>query len=248
MSSQPLGMPTAAYFDSQASRWTQRYNCPGHFRERLETALEWLSNETAPLKLLDYGCGSGVLLRELVGRGHSVTGVDVSADMLASARQGLEAARVGADRFKLEQIANNSDGEYLKQYYDGIVCLGVIEYLEQPMELLSRLTGLLRPGGLIILSFPNRASVLRKIEKLVFRFPYPFRRIGLFPHLTQDDSYLNFQKHQFTLREIEQFLREQRMKNGRAMYHVAPASLARLAENPAVGMSVIAEFRMATAQ
>lgn len=240
---QPDEAATIGYFDSQSERWTQRYSRDGCFRARLETVLEWLKDEPAGLRLLDYGCGSGVLLAALARAGHFVTGVDVSAGMLASSRRTLVAAAVPVDRFDLEQLSSDAPGVYLNRTYDGIICLGVIEYLERPMELLRSLADLLRPRGVLIVSFPNRSSVLRTLERFVFRNPFVFRCLGLFPHLTGSDSYLKFQKHQFTVAEIEQCLAQKGLRRQRVHCHVAPGVLQGWSTHPALGMTVIAEFR-----
>jgi 2-polyprenyl-6-hydroxyphenyl methylase/3-demethylubiquinone-9 3-methyltransferase len=237
----------SCYFDQQAAQWTQKYRRDGHFRERLATVVEWFKDQPRGLKLLDYGCGSGVLLAELVHAGHIVTGVDVSAGMLASARRALEAAAEPAERYTFELVGDDFRGEYLNQTYDGIICLGVLEYLDRPEELITTLLSRLVPGGLMILSFPNRSSVLRKVEWFVFKFPFLFRPCGLFPHLTALDSYLKFQKHQFTVEEIEELLREGKLSLERIRYHIAHPMLARLTRHPAFAMSVIAEFRKQTA-
>lgn len=233
---------TAGYFDQQALRWTQKYGHDGYFRERLSTVLNWLHDLPVGLSLLDYGCGSGVLLAELARLGHTITGVDVSAGMLASARRTLEAAGVPSEHFGLEQVGEDSQGKYLEQSYDVIISLGVIEYVDRPMELLARLVDRLRPQGSMILSFPNRSSVLRKIERFIFKYPFPFRPLGIFSHLTAADSYLNFQKHQFIIQEIDQFFAGRGLLRERMQCYVAPGSLRRWSAHPLVGMTVMAEF------
>jgi SAM-dependent methyltransferase len=233
---------TSRYFDQQASAWSQKYRRRGHFRERLDTVLEWFKGLPPGMRLLDYGCGSGVLLAALARMGHQVVGVDASPGMLARARLALDAAEVPRESAGLEQVGEDFEGEYLKQTYDGIICLGVIEYLDNPNELLRRLSGRLDPAGRMILSFPNRRSILRKVERFVFKYPFLFRHAGLFTHLTAPDSYLNFQKHQFTVAQIERFLGERGLVRGRIHYHSAPRFLDRLARCPAVAMTVIAEF------
>ncbi len=233
---------TVRYFDRQASEWTEKYSRGSHFRERLETVLEWIRDQPLGLRLLDYGCGSGVLLGRLVQMGHTVTGVDVSAGMLASARRTLQADAVPAERFTLEQLDEDFQGEYLKQTYNGIICLGVIEYLARPKDLLTRLVDRTEPGGVMILSFPNRSSMLRKVERFVYKYPFLFRPWGIFQHLTASDSYLKFQRHQFAVGEIEQFLTERGLNSKRIRYHTAPHLLAPWRAHPSVAMTVIAEF------
>ena len=66
---------TAAYFYGEAAGWSGRYLESRHFRARLGTVLGWLVKKSPGLSILDYGCGSGVLLRELAGS-HPADGGD----------------------------------------------------------------------------------------------------------------------------------------------------------------------------
>src|SRR5215472_1260017 len=77
-----------------------------------------------------------VMLRAFADAGHTVTGVDISADMLGRARQLLEAGAVPRDRFTLELVGEHFRGKFLEQSYDAIVCIGLLEYLPDPYGLL----------------------------------------------------------------------------------------------------------------
>jgi len=83
---------TIRYFDRLAGQWTERYARSEHFRRRLETVLTWVDREPRGCSVLDFGCGSGVMVRALVERGFEVTGVDGSAGMIAAAQQHLHNA------------------------------------------------------------------------------------------------------------------------------------------------------------
>jgi SAM-dependent methyltransferase len=230
---------TAAYFDGEAAGWSERYLESRHFRARLETVLGWLVKISPGLSILDYGCGSGVLLRELSARGFQVTGVDVSEGMLDEARRNLAAA----GSVRLERVGPDFLGAYLDAAYDVITSLGVLEYLDDPWRLLEMLADVLKPGGRIIISVPNRASLLRLAERIVFRNPGPFRAIRLFHHLTGPQSYLNFQRHQFTVGQLNRFMHSRSLHVDRVRYHVVPKGLSALEGCSAVGMTAIICYR-----
>jgi SAM-dependent methyltransferase len=231
---------TAAYFDGEAAGWSGRYLGSRHFRARLETVLGWLVKMSSPgLSILDYGCGSGVLLRELSARGFQVTGVDVSEGMLDQARRNL----ADAGSVRLERVGPDFLGAYLGAAYDVITSLGVLEYLDDPWRLLEMLADVLKPGGSLIISVPNRASLLRFAERIVFRNPGSFRAIRLFPHLTGPQSYLNFQRYQFTVAELNRFMHGRSLHVDRVRYHVAPGGLGALEGWSAVGMTAIICYR-----
>jgi 2-polyprenyl-3-methyl-5-hydroxy-6-metoxy-1,4-benzoquinol methylase len=231
---------TAEYFDAESGGWSERYRNSRHFRTRLETVLGWLQESPAGLSLLDYGCGSGVLLRELAMAGHQVTGVDVSEGMLAVAR---EAVKNAPQPVRLERVGPDFKGSYLDETYDGIISLGVIEYLENPYDLLEKLAVRIPPGGFLILSYPNQGSLLRWIEMLIFRNPEVFKRLGLFPGLTGTDSYLHHQKHRFSPERLGRFLQQHGLMPERTCYHVAPSLLGPLQYYPFFAMTAISRFK-----
>jgi len=234
---------TATYFDAEAESWSQRYGERRQFRDRLRTVLDWVAGRPAPSELLDYGCGSGDLIVNLAKAGHRVTGVDVSPAMLAASRKALVAAGVSPANYTLEQVQADGSCAAFSRSYDGITSLGVLEYMDDPTAALKTFARILRPGGFLIVSIPNQLSLLRRVERLVFQHPDPFRRLDLFRNLTGDDCYLHFQRHQFRLSEVDALMAALGLKLGRKLYHAGPpAVLAPLEKLEAVGMTLIVEF------
>jgi 2-polyprenyl-3-methyl-5-hydroxy-6-metoxy-1,4-benzoquinol methylase len=232
---------TVRYFDGVASGWSQKYRRSRHFQTRLNTVLGWLAAYPTPLDVLDYGCGSGVLLQALAEAGHAATGADVSEGMLAEARRQL-AGLVDENRVRLVPVNADGEGDYRDRTYDGVISLGVLEYCPQPARLLERLASVVKPGGFLMLSFPNRNSGLRWVERYVARHPGIFRRLGWFPHVTGPDSYLNHQTGQCTVAELTGWLAAQGFVLRRRRYHVAPGWLGGLESLSWVGMTVLAEW------
>jgi 2-polyprenyl-3-methyl-5-hydroxy-6-metoxy-1,4-benzoquinol methylase len=228
------GRNTNTYFDGESEAWSARYTRSRHFQARLRTAMEWIGAHGGPLSLLDYGCGSGVLLRELAPLGHRLTGVDASDGMLASARKDLS----GVAEVTLER-AGDAAAAHTSQHFDGVTCLGVIEYVDAPQALLKTLAERVRPGGFLIVSFPNDTSVLRTVERWIFKHATLFRALGLFKGITGPESYLHFQKHRFALADISAALG---LAPARTFCHVAPSVLGKLEHHPRIGMTTIAEF------
>ncbi len=236
---------TQGYFDRQAAGWSQRYQGSRHFRCRLDTLLEWIRYMPDGLSVLDYGCGSGVMLHALLslGKTDDLTGVDAAPGMIEAARETLRPlgslAQAVIDR--LEAL----DGEaarYADRQYDLVLCLGVLEYVADPWERLSHLVALLKPGGRLIVSVPNRQSWLRGLEGLVAGHPALFKTLGLFPHLTSPEHYLRYQRHQFTVAGLDGFLSSLGMARRRVRFHVAPGLLGSLEGAPLLGMTAIIEY------
>jgi SAM-dependent methyltransferase len=112
-------------------------------------------------RLLDVGCGYGVLLEEARRRGWDVTGVDVSA----------HARREAAARFSLDVV---EELETLPREGDGfaaITCLQVLHHVADPGALLEGMAARLRPGGLLALETVDRGARVARL--LGRRWPLP---------------------------------------------------------------------------
>ena len=125
-----------------------------YIRDRIDQ--HWASDERArrPLEgktALDVGCGAGLLAEPLARMGAKVTGIDAAPELIAVARAHAEAQGLGIDYLAIpvEQVGGT---------YDLVTCLEVIEHVAEPSEFLRSLTARLAPGGLMILSTPNRTA------------------------------------------------------------------------------------------
>jgi len=234
----------ASFFDEIAPSWSARYSVPSQFQKRLRVVLSWCSQEEKRERLLDYGCGSGVLTTELVGNGSHVTAVDISPAMIEAARASLEARGLNGDRYRLELVdAEDFGGEYLAERYDGVVCLGVFEYVERHELLASFLARCVRPSGFLIVMVPNRRSILRTFERIIYRHPRYFRRLSMFEHLTRENSYLRHQRRCYTIDELDDLLVGSGLVRERALFFAAPNALRSLERLQRVGFQTLALYR-----
>ncbi|MCS6774452.1 MAG: class I SAM-dependent methyltransferase [Thermoflexales bacterium] len=128
--------------------------------------------------VLDAGCGSGQLLQEVKKRNPTARlyGMEVSAASVAAARQRLGSS---ADI----RLASLSDSDLpFGQQFDLILLTEVLEHLKSPVNALRVLRRSLKPGGELIITFPNAAAwlpVSLVAEPLAHRVR-PFR--GFLPH------------------------------------------------------------------
>src|SRR5207302_464008 len=170
--------------------------------------LDSLAAQRRAGEVRDFGCGTGVLLKDMAEMGASVTGVDNSQAMIHAAQIHLSDPRVA-----LEWIPNDSgEGAYESRVYDIVVCISVLEFVEELETVLSRLCSRVAPGGVLIVSVPNRDSWLRKIEKCAYRHPGMVRRFSRLSYLAQPECYLSIQTHQLTLQQLAQMVGREAMR------------------------------------
>jgi len=123
----------------------------------LERALQL----SPPAAILDVGCGFGRHAMELAARGYVVTGLDLSAELLAKARQMAGERGVTVKWVKKDMRQMDFDAEF-----DAVVCLytsfGYFETEEENLEVLRRISKALRRGGRFVLDVENRDGLLMR--------------------------------------------------------------------------------------
>lgn len=102
-------------------------------------------------RALDVGCGAGLLCEPLARLGAEVTGVDAAPELIAAARAHAEGQGLSIDYRACEV-------EEVKGQFDLVTAMEVIEHVASPQAFLRSLSERLTPGGLLILSTPNRTA------------------------------------------------------------------------------------------
>jgi 2-polyprenyl-6-hydroxyphenyl methylase/3-demethylubiquinone-9 3-methyltransferase len=154
------GTPAIRYHDTLAEGWTQRY-ANGGFKRRADFfTAEVLAKTRIAGDWIDVGCGSGFFSRIVASAGANVLGVDGSAAMIAAAR-----AFPGAGPQPRYEVTTVEALSRETGVFDGALLLSVMEYLDDPAASLGAVASLLRPGGTLVLSAPNRHSRLRLVQR-----------------------------------------------------------------------------------
>lgn len=129
----------------------------------------------AGARLLDFGCGSGELVRHFAARGHSATGLEPGADY---ARHAMETApEKGA--FRIDN-APWREAAYPEGAFDVVTMLHVLEHLPDPVAALAAAHRWLAPEGLLLVEVPNmQGYALKCFERFHFAHVLGFSRDNL---------------------------------------------------------------------
>jgi len=115
------------------------------------------------LKLLDIGCGGGLLCEPMTRLGFAVTGVDAS-------ERNIEVARAHAEAMGLAIDYRASTAEALldqpEALFDLVLNMEVIEHVAEPGQYLRDCTDLIKPGGLMIVATLNRTIKALALAKI----------------------------------------------------------------------------------
>jgi SAM-dependent methyltransferase len=138
-------MADDAYLSEEAGR-----------RETARRLLDLIARHVPAGRLLDVGCGHGLLLDEARRRGYEVTGIELSTGAAAYARDVL---KLDVLEEPLEDFAaGQPDGAF-----QVIVLADVLEHLDDPVAALSACERLLAPGGMLCVITPDPSSATARL-------------------------------------------------------------------------------------
>jgi SAM-dependent methyltransferase len=104
-------------------------------------------------KILDAGCGIGDFSLYLAGKGAITIGIDMDEKKIFFANQVAKEYQLNAMFLSRELVNEVSDTE---ESYDGILCLAVLEHIENDVDLLMDFQRILKPNGFLLLDVPSK--------------------------------------------------------------------------------------------
>jgi 2-polyprenyl-6-hydroxyphenyl methylase/3-demethylubiquinone-9 3-methyltransferase len=144
-----------AKFEELASRWWDR-NSEFKALHDINPLRANYIDERSPVvnkRLVDVGCGGGILAEAMAQRGATVTGIDMGEAPLSVARLHLLESGVAVDYRKstAEQLAAEEP-----EHYDIVCCMEMLEHVPEPADVIAACAKLAKPGASLYFSTINR--------------------------------------------------------------------------------------------
>jgi ubiquinone/menaquinone biosynthesis C-methylase UbiE len=159
-----------AFFDQDAPNWQAIYRRRDVFsvihQHRQQIALDWVErlHLSSTTRVLEIGCGAGLVSVELARRGFEVESVDSTSAMVDLARRNAKAAgvRLAVGQADAHHLDGRPDGAYSL-----VLALGVIPWLHSPELAVAEMSRVLAHGGHVIVNADNRARLNHLFDPLL---------------------------------------------------------------------------------
>lgn len=145
-----------AFYDELKERWHTDNDHPiALLRAENSVRNPWVSATLkkrfqGTCKILDIGCGAGLLANPLAQDGHEVTGIDLSASSLEIARKNDQTKRVRYIHAKGEELP------FSPRTFDAVIAMDLLEHVEKPELIIQEAAKVLKKGGLFFFHTFNR--------------------------------------------------------------------------------------------
>jgi 2-polyprenyl-6-hydroxyphenyl methylase / 3-demethylubiquinone-9 3-methyltransferase len=145
-----------AKFSALAHRW---WDATGEFKPLHAInplRLDWI-DQTAGLagkRVLDVGCGGGILADSMARRGANVLGIDLAGKALKVAQ--LHALEAQTPNIEYRESSAEDAADAMPAAFDVVTCMEMLEHVPQPASVVRACAALVKPGGWVFFSTINR--------------------------------------------------------------------------------------------
>lgn len=156
------------HISSRAGSFLGNYSSSPDFRQRYRVWLSFLDKYHSEAKFAyDIGCGPGLFSFYLSQKGLKVEGWDGSEGMIELCEK--EKAKRGDKSTQFRKLYIPISVTDTMEKADLVISSSVIEYVPDYLGVVKMFNELLKPNGILLVSFPNKKSWYRTFEKIAFR-------------------------------------------------------------------------------
>ena len=128
-----------------------------YFLKHLLRIEKRVGSSTENRRLMEIGCGSGVLLKTAISRGWQADALELSPELASLAGQLNPSSKI-----TVADILDHTDGN---SNYDAVMALDVVEHVLDPELMLKNCQAMLKPGGLLLIQTPNTLGLRSRTQK-----------------------------------------------------------------------------------
>jgi 2-polyprenyl-6-hydroxyphenyl methylase/3-demethylubiquinone-9 3-methyltransferase len=145
-----------AKFSELAHRWWDPHSEFRPLHQINPLRLDWIDGQArlSAKKVLDVGCGGGILAESMARRGAEVLGIDLATKPLRVAQ--LHAMEAGVERLRYREVAAEALAAEAPASFDVVTCMEMLEHVPQPASVVQACATLVKPGGWVFFSTINR--------------------------------------------------------------------------------------------
>jgi ubiquinone/menaquinone biosynthesis C-methylase UbiE len=173
------GQIVTDYFESAAAYWKNVYSgdrlLSAIYRDRYGTALEWVKQLglDRSARILEIGCGAGLITIALAQNGYSVDAVDSTMAMIQLTRK--DVAGQNLQERVWTYAADVHALPFETERFDLVIAIGVIPWLHSEDVALQEMRRVLKPGGHLLVTADNNARLTRILDPISSPISVPLR-------------------------------------------------------------------------
>ena len=145
------------FFGDQADAWWSNKGAAALLHQINPVRLRFITEAVTlkNLKVLDVGCGGGILTEAMAKQGAETTGLDLAAPLIEVAQQHAKSQNLNITYIceAVEDYAEKNQGAF-----DVITCMEMLEHVPDPSSIIKAISTMLKPGGMVFLSTIDRSA------------------------------------------------------------------------------------------
>ena len=145
-----------AKFSDLAHRWWDKESEFRPLHQINPLRLDWIESHVrvAGKRVLDIGCGGGILSDAMARRGADVLGIDLAGKALKVAQ--LHALEASTSNVEYREVSAEALAAEAPQQFDVVTCMEMLEHVPDPSSIVAACSALVQPGGWVFFSTLSR--------------------------------------------------------------------------------------------